>query len=57
MSPDDRSYVQQLGEVLRQRTSPRCGPSSKHRPAATATSSQVDAIRAQSDAEIEALLH
>ena len=54
---DDRSYVQQLGEVLRQRDVAALRVFLEGQAGRYGDQSQVDAIRAQSDAEIEALLH
>ena len=57
MSADDRSYVQQLGGVLRQRDVAGLRAFLEAQAGRYGDQHQVDAIRGQSDAEIEALLH
>jgi hypothetical protein len=57
MTPDDRTYAAQLGDVLRQRSVPALRAFLEAQAGRYGDESQVEAIRAQSDAEIEVLLH
>jgi hypothetical protein len=57
VTADDRSYVAQLGEVLRQRDVGALRAFLEAQAGRYGDSRQVDAIRAQSDAELETLLH
>lgn len=57
MTADDRSYVAQLGEVLRQRDVGALRAFLESQAGRYGDERQVDAIRAQSDAELETLLH
>jgi hypothetical protein len=57
VTPDDRSYVAQLGEVLRQRDVGALRAFLETQAGRYGDERQVDAIRAQSDAELETLLH
>ena len=57
MTADDRSYVAQLGDVLRGRDVTALRAFLEGQASRYGDEHQVEAIRAQSDAEIEALLH
>jgi hypothetical protein len=57
VTADDRSYVAQLGEVLRQRDVGALRAFLEAQAGRYGDERQVDAIRAQSDAELETLLH
>ena len=57
MTADDRAYAVQLGDVLRQRDVPALRAFLEAQAGRYGGESQVEAIRAQSDAEIEVLLH
>ncbi|HZO25250.1 MAG TPA: hypothetical protein VFH48_04565 [Chloroflexota bacterium] len=57
MTADDRSYVAQLGEALRRRDVAVLRAFLEAQAGRYGDERQVEAIRAQSDAEIEALLH
>ena len=57
MTADERSYVAQLGEVLRRRDVTALRAFLESQAGRYGDERQVEAIRAQSDAEIEALLH
>ncbi len=57
MTADDRSYVAQLGEVLRQRDVAALRAFLEAQAGRYGDDRQVDAIRAQSDVELETLLH
>ena len=57
MTADDRAYAAQLGEVLRQRDVAALRAFLEAQAGRYGDQRQVDAIRAQSDAELEALLH
>jgi hypothetical protein len=56
VTADDRSYVAQLGDVLRQRDVTALRAFLEAQAGRYGDARQVDAIRAQSDAELEALL-
>ena len=57
MTAGDRTYAAQLGQVLRQRNISALRTFLEAQAGRYGDESQVDAIRAQSDAEIETLLH
>ena len=57
MTADDRSYGTQLGDVLRRRSPGALRTFLEAQAARFGDERQVDAIRAQSDAELEVLLH
>jgi hypothetical protein len=57
MSADDRAYADQLGDVLRQRSVAGLRAFLEAQAGRYGDERQVAAIRAQSDAEIEVLLH
>jgi hypothetical protein len=57
VTADNRSYVAQLGEVLRQRDVGALRAFLEAQAGRYGDERQVDAIRAQSDAELETLLH
>jgi hypothetical protein len=57
MTTDDRAYVAQLGDVLRQRDVARLRAFLEAQAGRYGDERQVEAIRAQSDSEVEALLH
>jgi hypothetical protein len=56
-SPDDRAYGTQLGDVLRKRSVPALRAFLEAQAGKYGGERQVEAIRAQSDAEIELILH
>jgi len=56
-SVDDRAYAARLGDVLRRRSVPELRAFLVAQASRYGDARQVDAIRAQSDAEIEMLLH
>jgi hypothetical protein len=57
MSADDRAYAERLGDVLRQGNVGALRVFLEAQAGRYGDERQVDAIRAQSDAEIEVLLH
>jgi hypothetical protein len=57
MTAGDRSYASELGQVLRQRSVPALRAFLEAQAGRYGDEQQVEAIRAQSDAEIEVLLH
>lgn len=57
MSADDRAYADRLGDVLRQRSVGALRSFLEAEAGRYGDERQVEAIRAQSDAEIEVLLH
>jgi hypothetical protein len=57
MTADDRAYVAQLGDVLRTRDVAALRAFLEAQAGRYGDTRQVEAIRAQSDAELEALLH
>ncbi len=57
MSADDRSYVAQLGQVLRRRDVAALRAFLEAQAGRYGDERQVEAIRGQSDAELEALMH
>jgi hypothetical protein len=57
VTSDDRAYGAQLGDVLRQRSVPALRAFLEAQASRYGDERQVDAIRAQSDVAIEALLH
>jgi hypothetical protein len=56
-SPDDRAYAARLGDVLRQRSVPALRAFRDAQAGKYGDEQQVEAIRAQSDAELEMILH
>jgi hypothetical protein len=57
VSADDRAYVARLGDVLRQRSVPALRAFLEAQAGRYGDERQVEAIRAQSDDELERLLH
>jgi hypothetical protein len=57
MTADDRAYGAQLGDVLRQRSIPALRGFLEAQAGRYGDERQVESIQAQSDAEIEVLLH